>query len=150
MRAGAFATLIVLAELSACAARPASPVNAEEARAPDPCTVNGSLPDGTEIRSFSFDLVASEKNRMVVVIDYTEPKSTVVNSTAALRAGDMFPASEAYIVESIDAVPEAWGNPKTGMAAVLVQQATVRHRESGAKFLLRWDGRHCYFRNANS
>lgn len=148
MNISAFAVPVLLMALSACSSRATQPSGiSDEARPPDPCSVHGSLPDGTEIRSFSFDFVPSEKHGMVVTVDYTEPSSVIVNRTAALRAGDSFPASETYVIESIDPVPETWGDPQTGMAAVLVQQATVRHRKSGAKFLLRWDGRHCYFKS---
>jgi hypothetical protein len=97
-----------------------------------------SLSNGSTIRGFEFEPCHPECTSLIVY--WSEPDSSVPRRSGALRAGDSFGEGGAFVVETVQIVPRAMGNPKTGMAALLIEEATIRPRDGGARYVLTADG----------
>ena len=137
MRLSLLSVSLLLLTFGAAGAAESAPDKADEV---DPHNNVGRMPGGLVIRAFSFDLVEAKKDYDVITIYFSDTHSRKLQHTIALRQGAYFPNTKEYEVVSITSRSATIGNPDTEQAAIIVTDAIVRHRDSGATYRLRDDG----------
>ncbi len=98
------------------------------------------LSDGSTIRGFWFEPVPCETECIALTVYFTEPGSDFPLRTTALRKGDRFGRDNVFVLEQVGIRRGSLGGSKDLVAAILVGEATIRHRVSNARYVLTADG----------